>query len=256
MKYQWVSEFMRGTIASLVAGLLLGVGVIAAPALALTLISAPTSPVMGRAPTASSVAISSAAPTGNETVTASWIYNDADGDLEKESLIQWLFDHELKTTGRTYTVPATLGKNRTLQARVTPRSAPPAYPLEGVTTYSAQVTVVPLLARFKKPDNTKRRWPDANRYCQELSPPARLPTLVEMQALFLDSTSAISIPQVNNEMCDLHGWPLSGKCGGNVNFYWTSDKSGSRHYDAHMHNGNFSLSTSDLTYSYVACVLL
>uniref|UniRef100_UPI00191CB336 Ig-like domain-containing protein n=1 Tax=Aeromonas caviae TaxID=648 RepID=UPI00191CB336 len=123
---------------------------------------------------------------------------------------------------------------------------------------TAEVEVKALLSFFTTPDTTLRNWNDADAYCRELSPPARLATRHELETLFVQSTSATAIGQKNNDMCEIHGWPMSqGKCGGITNSYWNStvrDVAGN-HWTTNMYDGGQSSSSSgnDNSVSYVTC---
>ncbi|WP_324036236.1 Ig-like domain-containing protein [Aeromonas caviae] len=89
---------------------------------------------------------------------------------------------------------------------------------------TAEVRVVSF---YDTPSPIRLNWDDAESYCRSLSPTARLPSLEEMQALFILKTSATEAPTNNHnfDMCDVHGWPLVGRCGGDSSDYWTSDTS-------------------------------
>lgn len=194
--------------------------ILAFPVIAAT--SDPTIPVTGRPPVASSVEFSPSNPEGGQDVTAVWVYSDLDNDAEQGSLIEWLRDGSVASTGKSWTVK-TLGNTITLQARITPRSAPPADPAEGMPATSASVTVSPLINRFVTPGRAVRnqsQWVD---YCTSIG--ARLPTAKELQALFLDSTSAPAIGSATSEMCTKYGWPLTdGSCGGESRYaYFSAD---------------------------------
>jgi hypothetical protein len=77
------------------------------------------------------------------------------------------------------------------------------------------------------PDTTVRRWSEADAFCKGFVPTARLPSVKELQNLYLKNTSATEIgsAQKNSEMCTIYGWPLSdGLCGGTFpGAYWTSE---------------------------------
>jgi hypothetical protein len=107
---------------------------------------------------------------------------------------------------------------------------------------TAKVEVKAPLAFFTTPDPTTRNWNDANAYCKGLTPAARLPTHIELQNLFIQSTSATALGQENYDMCDLHGWPLNGRCGSSLTasaYYWASnvDETTGRHWYVAMNSG-------------------
>ncbi|OFC42908.1 hypothetical protein BA189_22705 [Aeromonas hydrophila] len=120
---------------------------------------------------------------------------------------------------------------------------------------TAEVEVKAPLAFFTTPDTITRNWNDADAYCKSLSPAARLPTSAELQNLFIQSTSATAIGQVNYDMCDVHGWPLNdGRCGGSSYYYWTSEAAeAGGHYAVYMDNGTVNSGYDTLTYN-VTCV--
>lgn len=133
MKYQWFLGAKRGAVASAVAGVLLGAGVIAAPALAVT--STPTGTIMGRAPTMAPGAIVWADKSGTGVVdvgdelsidpAAPFVFDDVDGDTSVGDAYQWLRDGApiASATASTYEITAAdLGASITL--RVTPNTDP------------------------------------------------------------------------------------------------------------------------------------
>lgn len=194
-----------------------------------------STPVVGHMPVASAVKLTPAAPMAGQTVSVSWAYADADGDVQSASTVEWLLNGVVMAgqVGTSYTLPPD-SASRTLQARVTPVSAAPASPAVGVAASSASVTIATNpTGSFTKPF-PKMMWSEADAYCKGLTPAARLPTAAEMQALFIDATSATKIGDTNFDMCDLYGWPLSGMCGGETHqytgFYWTSTRENSYHH--------------------------
>ncbi|HHW4401482.1 TPA: Ig-like domain-containing protein, partial [Aeromonas hydrophila] len=119
---------------------------------------------------------------------------------------------------------------------------------------TAVVEVEAPLAFFTTPDTNTRNWNDADAYCKGLSPAARLPTRAELQNLFIQSTSATAISQPNFEMCDVHGWPLSSRCGGSTKYYWISEAFGiSMHWLVNMNTGN-AISNRGTYGGHVTCV--
>ncbi|QDO85094.1 hypothetical protein FM037_19970 [Shewanella psychropiezotolerans] len=89
-------------------------------AIGLQVCSAPSNidPKAGSAPVASSLAISSPLQPG-QSVTASYFYSDADGDIEASSLTQWRIDNLASGTGLSLTLPID-SEGKTLQLCVTP----------------------------------------------------------------------------------------------------------------------------------------
>ncbi|WP_273863753.1 adhesion domain-containing protein, partial [Pseudomonas sp. B3G-3] len=107
----------------------------------------------------------------------------------------------------------------------------------------------PLIEGFIKPSTAKRTWSDANAYCTANG--ARLPTKDELQALWGQAT--VGRPS-NSEMCSVHGWPLSGQCGGSSNVYWSSTPNGTGdHYYVNLNHGTAN-NTNDYDTIQVACV--
>lgn len=215
-----------------------------------------STPVVGHMPIASAVTLTPAAPKVGETVSVSWAYDDADGDVQSASTVQWLLNGVVVAgqVGTSYTLPSDAG-NKTLQARVTPVSAAPASPAVGVAASSATVTIADLMARFTRP-GTFLSWNNADAYCRQLTPAARLPTRAELQELFIDATSATAIGQINTDMCDVYGWPLPDSCGGNGNHYWTSE-SDSRvgyHHIVDMRDGTSNQTGSDVSKRPFTCI--
>ncbi|PJG59770.1 Ig-like domain-containing protein, partial [Aeromonas cavernicola] len=125
---------------------------------------------------------------------------------------------------------------------------------------TAEVEVKAPLALFTPPDtNNARTWKDADAYCKGLTPAARLPTVAELQNLYIQSTSATSINQQDNfEMCDVHGWPLDfARCGGITSYYWTNTLGSFGLYNlvslARGHNASAGYS-NDNSLHHVACI--
>jgi hypothetical protein len=55
-------------------------------------------------------------------------------------------------------------------------------------------------------------------------------------------------------MCSVHGWPLTGQCGGSTYDYWSSTPGGTGlHYLVNL-NTSYAGSYSDDATSHVACV--
>ncbi|WP_338890406.1 Ig-like domain-containing protein [Aeromonas rivipollensis] len=120
---------------------------------------------------------------------------------------------------------------------------------------TAEVEVKPPLAFFTTPDTIGRNWNDADAYCKGMNPAARLPTRVELQNLFIQSSSVTELSQSNYDMCDVHGWPLLGRCGGSTNLYWASEMSGlGGHWHTYMNNGTSVSQADDTVSNHVACV--
>lgn len=82
-----------------------------------------------------------------------------------------------------------------------------------------------MISRFLKPDPATMNWIDADNHCNNLG--RRLPTKAELQALFVEVSPYYG---ENFELCNAHGWPMAGKCGGTFDDYWTSEWLGSDKY--------------------------
>ena len=87
-----------------------------------------------------------------------------------------------------------------------------------------------------------------------------MPTVIELQSLFLKATSANVIDLIDNsEMCRIHDWPLYGQCGG-INspfgiYYWSSNPDGKgNHYGISLNNGEADSQYDDVNLHQVACV--
>ncbi|MPY21254.1 hypothetical protein [Shewanella sp. YLB-07] len=123
-------------------------------AIGLQVCSAPSNidPKAGSAPVASSLAISSPLQPG-QSVTASYFYSDADGDIEASSLTQWRIDNLASGTGLSLTLPID-SEGKTLQLCVTP-IAQTGSPKQGLQvcfsqnitgTYSAPTATILLIS--------------------------------------------------------------------------------------------------------------
>ncbi len=126
------------------------------------------------------------------------------------------------------------------------------------STTSTSVTFkTPYIVDSSSPSVLLKTWSEAMTYCQNLVPSARLPSDLELQQIFLDSTSATKIGQVNYDMCSHHGWPLSGNhCNGSSNFYWTQTSySVGTHAVVIMSSGEVNMAGfSDTSKALVSCV--
>ncbi|EKP0261431.1 hypothetical protein JFQ93_002727 [Aeromonas sobria] len=238
------------TLTPLAASLLLA---LAGPAMATE--SAQTPQLVGNKPVASGVMIAPAKPEAGGLVTVKWSYTDEDSDKESGSTVEWLIGGKAVAgqSGSEYTLPKD-SSGKSLQVRVTPRSAAPAYPAVGDVASSAMVTILKAsisIDDFIKPETRSLKWADASRHCESMN--ARLPLAQELRDLYTKTTSGISSPK-NSAMCDIHGWPLDRQCGGSRDWYWTSeDSSGSNKNVAFMHNGTQSYYDANLN-SQVACI--
>ncbi|MGL5411027.1 MAG: hypothetical protein ACRDAP_20335, partial [Shewanella sp.] len=104
-------------------------------------------------------------------------------------------------------------------------------------------------------DTNLRTWPEADAYCKGLTPEARLPTKQELMDLFIEATSATVAGENNFEMCDLHGWPMSSRCSGSSNYYWTGSpgSTDSMHWAVYMYSG-LATDLHDNGVNHVTCV--
>lgn len=125
-------------------------------------------------------------------------------------------------------------------------------------TAEIEVEEVALLPFFTTPDTIKRNLRNADAYCKGLNPAYRLPTINELENLFIQSTSATATGQPNSEMCSVHGWPLGNphQCGGTTSYYWTWARNTTgilSHHSKHMGSGNTNYASINSEYN-VTCV--
>lgn len=217
-------------------------GMIVFPVLATPVISNSSDAIMGHAPTVSDIEIepidtkAGLQVKAGTQLKASWTYNDADGDIEKNSLVEWFLDGELHPMHPDDSITLKYDvANKKLKVRITPYSTVTAYPNKGSSVISSEVSIAVNSCTegaklmdsknkliFTCPLTTAKKWSDANNYCKGIN--AKLPTRNELQALFLNMTSANIIGERSYDMCALYGWPLGGDlCGGSTSMYWTSD---------------------------------
>lgn len=226
--------------------------------------TATTDPVRGRPPVVSSVVINnqsapSNAPKMGDLLEVGKVFTDADSDLESGTSFQWL-RAGLAIPGATASTYATVAAdaNRSLAVVVTPRTDPAKTdPFSGAPGTSPLVVVAAHdIGNFLGPSLVARSWPDANSHCQSLG--TRLPTHNELQQLFVDATSSPAFyPNAghvrNHELCDMHGWPLGGQCGGGP-YYWSSTPyDASHHYSVTLDVGSAGPSPS-VNVAQVACI--
>lgn len=229
------------TLTPLAASLLLA---LAGPAMATE--SAQTPQLVGNKPVATDVRISQEAPKAGEAVTAIWKYQDDDGDKEDGTSVEWLLDGKMVAgqSGSQYALPADSG-GKSLQVRVIPKSAAPAFPAAGDPVSSASVTIG---TAWSGPDTSLpaaragMSWKDANAYCKSIN--AELPSRAQLIDIWTSNTKG---RPTNNEMCTTHNWPLifdnKHQCGAgntNANSYWTRNSKGAgvgSHYFVNMRDG-------------------
>jgi hypothetical protein len=196
-----------------------------------------TDPVRGHAPVASDVQISNIDKPGatvakkDEKLKGSYSFSDADGDAEQGSLLQWSYDDNTPISGANqvdYQVTASdVGKS--IKLLVTPKTdAQITEPAQGQVAASALLFVD---GEFIPSDvflgADKIGWSTATSTCQAKG--GRAMTVKELQDLYLQMTSATSIPSSSTEVCTVWNWPLNGLCGyssGSNNWYdwyWSGD---------------------------------
>ena len=212
--------------------------------------SAPTSTVQGRAPVAAP-SITGTIGIGG-TLTGVSGFTDADGDSESGTTYSWSGGGASGST-QTLVVPLAAGAD-TITLTVTPNTdATITDPAVGVVQ-TATVAIPASMGAFLTPDITLMTWSEADAHCTGLGDGARLPTMIELQNLFLSATSATVAGEFNTEMCSVHNWPLSGQCRGSNSYYWSSTPDGTgEHYDVLLDNGSAYIS-NDANIDHVACV--
>lgn len=215
-----------------------------------------TDPIQGRAPTAS-VALDPPSPTAGNTVSVSWVYNDADGDAQGSSTVELLLgDEAVPLTDGKFKLPvetATTAAGKTLEARGTPRSVDTAYPAQGLLVTRSVTVKGKLVPLFTRPGLTLLSWAQASAFCTDMK--KRLPSVDELQALYLDGTSATSIRSNINDMCEIHGWPLDNRiCGDKTGSAYWSNVSVGYHTVVSLRTGGTGTSTSPLDSHYVTCI--
>lgn len=99
-----------------------------------------------------------------------------------------------------------------------------------------------------RPDTVLRTLAEAEAYCATL-PFHRLPNIFELKnEIFLAGTRSKAVGEVNNDMCDVYGWPLASQCGGATNKYWantwTNAYGTSQNLTIQLSDGSGNLSTN------------
>lgn len=202
-------------------------------------LSGPTPKVVGHKPVAINITLSPTEPKATDTVTVDYLYDDADGDGESGTSITWLLNGMpiSGATSKSVTLPYdAVGKS--LQVNITPRSVAGADPQVGNS--SSIITIKPVgLPPPPTPYPTTASWTFANNYCKKRIPAARLPTIAELQNIFVTYTGG-TISTINYQMCIKHNWPLASQCGGINGRYWTSQETApgdGSYYNVNMQNG-------------------
>ncbi|HDO1315553.1 hypothetical protein [Aeromonas veronii] len=143
-------------------------------------------------------------------------YSDDDGDLESGSIIEWLVNDALISSGDSINLQQPDHGGEMLVLRLTPKSIS-GEPLVGIAIVTNSIRVgSSVISSYYTPDTTTRNLSDAIQHCTVLG--GRLPSVDELKLLYEDATSKI------HDMCNVYGWPLfGGRCGGETSFYVTSD---------------------------------
>lgn len=236
------------TLCRLASGLLLAALAVSAQAAQVT---DTTDMVSGRAPEASDLLIVNrsrpdATPAYADTLEVKYVFTDADGDAEQSSIIQWLVDDVLVSSGLTYFA----NREGMVRAEISPRSdCEISEPCIGGLVASPSVRIGPIpVGSFYVPMILANTHGDADFMCS--SEGARLPTVQELDELFVSAGGG------GNKMCDKYGWPQSRICGGETDFYWTStpNDSGDGFYIYDM-NTPYAAAGADLNNNYqFACI--
>ncbi|KEK26533.1 hypothetical protein [Shewanella xiamenensis] len=164
-------------------------------------------------------------------------FSDADGDNEGGSVYEWMIDGVVVSSAVTF-VPDVDHGGQLLSVRVIPKTYTGDPNIGSVVTSNKIVVRSSIIDRFSKPDLGHRDWNTASTYCSSiLGNGYRLPTRVELQQLYKETTEAISIGS-NTQLCQYYGWPLYNQCGGSDTFYWTNEKiDNDSHWGVGMQNG-------------------
>lgn len=190
--------------------------------------SSPTAALAGKpgaAPVADAVTVSGS-PIVGQVLSSSYLYSDADGDLEGATTIQWNRAGVAiaGATQSSYRL-VTADQGSSVSVTITP-IAQTGVPKVGTAVQSTALQVVGNTDNFLQPDTAVRTWGEADAFCQ--SQGGHLPSGSELQQLYVDATTATAADgsQRNQDMCSLHNWPLgAGGCGGSTTYYWSSDSS-------------------------------
>ena len=212
-------------------------------------VSAPTLPVNGRPPVARPSFIGSAQV--GRTITAISGFIDADGDAESGTSYSWDIGQLNLGSGAALTIPAIAG-GKTITLSVTPKTNIAITDPAVGTASTKEVSVPPVTANFIKPDDIQRTYPEADAFCSRLGNGARLPTKDELVDLYLSVTPGTVVGGFNENMCDVYGWPLNGRCGGKHSFYWSSTLNSNGRLAVILTTGQ-NLAFADLEKNYVAC---
>ncbi len=211
-----------------------------------------TSRVAGRAPEAAPSIRGTAEP-GKPLIGASG-FSDADDDIESGTTYTWSGGGvtDANASEQTLVLPVAAGAN-TITLTVTPKTdATSTDPAVG-EEQTVEIDIPASLGAFLKPNTTLWTWDDANTYCAGLGGGARLPTLAELKSVYLSAPSAVKQGEYNEEMCDEHGWPLSGWCGGGSDNYWSNSPNGAGgYYVVVMNDGGYTNIVGN--YIHAACV--
>ena len=198
---------------------------------------------------------------GGQTLAGSYSYSHPENVAEKISTFRWYRNNVViaGATNKTYKLTQDSDVGSTISFGVTPVSAASTdnTGLEAQSIPTKNITSA--LAPMFLLDKTIRNWRGADAACKAQQPIARLPSVTELQNLYLRSTRATSLPQFGNyDMCSIHGWPLEGRCDGassSYGNYWSSTWSSSgTHFYVSLATGVDYSSVPDSVRLQVACV--
>ncbi|MFI8383865.1 hypothetical protein ACIGDK_16725, partial [Pseudomonas sp. NPDC079069] len=222
-------------------------------------IATATVKVKGLVPLATNVYITSSNTngtpfSGGQTLTGNYTYSHPDNVDEGTSTFIWQRDGTsiVGETQKTYTLVEADDVGHKITFGVTPVSSTSTYNT-GLTVMSNTEQINSVLAPLFFLDKKTRTWAQADTDCKNAG--AKLPTSVELQALFVRATRATVAngSQYNNDMCHIHKWPLNGPCGGSTSSYWSSTRSGGVYINVSLINGDAANSSADFNTLQVAC---
>ncbi|WXL25792.1 hypothetical protein WG219_21280 [Ectopseudomonas mendocina] len=179
---------------------------------------------------------------------------DKDGDIVTAK-VQWLRDG-VPIPGQTsltyFATSEDVGKDITVKYILTTPAAS--------TDPNESIYISKSLGKVQKKDNSEHYPPDpifrldiglkssteAIAACTDAN--GQVATYAQAKNLYIQSTSAISVNENNEEMCTLWEWPLNNQCGGASDYYWAKDGSTYKSFSLRTGTNN----TSN-TSAYVMC---
>ncbi|MFQ1931678.1 hypothetical protein ACK34T_19450 [Aeromonas veronii] len=197
--------------------------------------STQTPQLVGNKPKVSNVQLKPDVFTPGQWAWVEYSYSDEDGDPEEKSVFEWLINGQV-VTGQTewkLILPQDSG-GKTLQVKVTPKSAPPAMPAAGDPVTSAMTMITSQScfnsSNFKIGNTTYdcrvayKSYGEGGKYCSSIG--RRQTTQAELLNVYRSSGAT------EGSVCSQYGINCDNK-----DIYWSSTKAGNNYINVNLKTG-------------------